>query len=232
MTPFDATRIAPVEERIAAACARAGRDREDVQLIAVTKTRPLAICEDAAGAGLHHLAENYVHEWLPKSEASEAWSPSVHWHFIGRLQSNKVGRLIGRTHRIHTVDRPKLLDTIDRLSAERGVRTDVLLQVNVAGEEQKGGCPPDEVMALATHALALPCVRLRGLMTIAPMTATAEEARPMFRALRNLLERVQTKLDAPEVRELSMGMTADLEVAVEEGATWIRIGTALFGPRS
>jgi len=232
MEPFDAQRIPAVEARILAACTRAERPRESVQLIAVSKTRSLVSCEGAAAAGLHHLAENYVQEWDGKAVASVDWKDPVLWHFIGRLQSNKIKHLIGRTHRIHTVDRRKLLDTIDRLSTERSVITDILIQVNVAGESQKGGCDPGELLSLAEHAEALPGVALKGLMTIAPMTDSPEGVRPVFRELRNHLGRVQSHLNSPAIRELSMGMTADMDVAIEEGATWIRVGTALFGARS
>lgn len=202
-----------------------GQDPDRLRIVAVTKSWPVAVARAAVEAGLTILGENRVQEAEPKVAAI----PEAEWHFIGRLQSNKARRAVRAFATIHSVDSLDLLRRIDDLAREEGSATRVLLQVNVSGEAAKAGMPPD---ALAGVARARPtAVRLTGLMTIAPMGATQEEARALFRRLRELRDGLEqtTGIGLPE---LSMGMTADADAAAAEGATLVRVGTALFGPRT
>jgi PLP dependent protein len=208
--------LASVEARIAAACARAGRTRDSVTLVAVTKTFPAADVDHAIEAGVAGVGENKVQEARDKK-------PNVHgaarWHLIGHLQSNKAKDAVRLFDVIQTVDSIELAERIARL-AERPM--DVMLQVNAGGEEQKSGVSPSEVAGIAERIRELP-LQLTGLMTIPPL-GEAEEMRPYFRQLRMLRDDLGLK-------ELSMGMTDDFEVAIEEGATIIRVGRAIFGSR-
>lgn len=221
-----ATRLADVRARVARAAERAKRDPASVKLLAVSKTQPALAVREAYDAGQRLFGENYVQELSEKSLALAAL-PGLEWHFIGHLQRNKVKDVLRASAVneaglvIHTVDSTRLADEFARRSADAKVR--VLLQVNVAREPQKSGVLPEGLAALVAHVRALPSLELRGLMTIPP-DDTPEAARPHFRALRALSE--EHGLD-----ELSMGMSADLEVAIEEGATIVRVGTAIFGAR-
>ena len=219
-----ARNVAEVRERIASACARAGRKSDEIVLIAVAKTVDVARIRQAISAGIEHFGENYYQEAREKIQAVE--SP-VHWHFIGHLQKNKVRGVVPLFAWIHTVDDEELAEEIDRRAQAMGKHQRVLIEVNIAREPQKFGAAPEQVLALAERIAALPNVRLEGLMGMAPMVERAEEARPYFAELRRLFERL------PEAHRvhLSMGMTQDYEVAIEEGATMVRIGTAIFGPR-
>ncbi len=219
-----ARNVAEVRERIASACARAGRKSDEIVLIAVAKTVDVARIRQAISAGIEHFGENYYQEAREKIPAVE--SP-VHWHFIGHLQKNKVRGVVPLFAWIHTVDDEELAEEIDRRAQAMGKHQRVLIEVNIAREPQKFGAAPEQVLALAERIAALPNVRLEGLMGMAPMVERAEEARPYFAELRRLFERL------PEAHRvhLSMGMTQDYEVAIEEGATMVRIGTAIFGPR-
>ena len=189
-------------------------------LVAVSKGQPAAAIREAHAAGQRHFGENYVQEWREKAEAL-ADLPDLAWHFVGSLQTNKVKYLVGRVALVHTVDRLELAREISRRSAQKGVATAVLLEVNVAGEASKSGCAPAEVPALAAAVRALPGLDLRGLMCIPPAEG---DPRPHFRALRALRDQLR-------LADLSMGMSADYPAAVEEGATLIRVGTAVFGER-
>ena len=191
-----------------------------VTLVAVSKGQSAAAIREAWAAGQRHFGENYVQEWRQKAEAL-ADLPDLAWHFIGSLQTNKVKYLVGRVALVHTVDRLELAREISRRSAQKGVATAVLLEVNVAGEASKGGCAPAEVPALAEAVRAFPGLDLRGLMCIPPAEG---DPRPHFRALRALRDRLG-------LAELSMGMSGDYLAAVEEGATLVRVGTAIFGER-
>ena len=223
-------RIRLQEERIAAACARAGRAQESVRLLAVSKTRDIADVRAAAHCGLRAFGENYVQELSTKAQQV----PELQWHFIGRLQSNKVRRLLGHVALIHTVDRSSVLREINRRS---DTPQPILVQVNVDGDPAKSGCRAADLPALVDECVDADMVQLRGFMTIPALGAVPEASRPVFRSLRRLLaverERVaQTSTaSADEMTELSMGMSADLEIAVEEGATIVRVGTAIFGER-
>jgi pyridoxal phosphate enzyme (YggS family) len=213
------TRI--VRDRITAAAERAGRDPAAVRLIAVTKTFPPAVCAAAVQAGLTDLGENRVQEGVAKAATLAESGMKPVWHLIGHLQSNKVKAALGAFTVIHSVDSVELAQAISRRAA-RPVA--VLLEVNVAGEATKFGLSPEETPATYRAIAGLPNIEVRGLMTVAPQTDDPETVRPVFRHLRALAER----LGLPE---LSMGMSGDYEVAVEEGATMVRVGSALFGPR-
>ncbi|HEY3397326.1 MAG TPA: YggS family pyridoxal phosphate-dependent enzyme [Armatimonadota bacterium] len=228
-----ADHVAQVRLRLAAACARAGRSPQDVTLVAATKTRAVAEIIELLDAGIRHLGENYVQEFLDKREPIDKARPGcVSWHLIGRLQRNKVKYVAGEVALVHSVDSLELAREIDRRAGARGLIQPVLLEVNLLGEATKSGMAPAEALPLAEQVLALPQVELRGLMTMPPYSEAAEDSRPLFRQLAELAaEGVRAGLPASALRELSMGMSGDFEVAVEEGATLIRLGTVLFGPR-
>jgi len=217
-----------VRERIAAAAARAGRDPSFVRIVAVTKGHPLSIAQEAAAVGLLDLGENRVQEALAKMDA---WPGApVRWHLVGHLQRNKVRHVVGRFVLIHSLDSVRLADALQAATAACGVVQDVLVEVNVAREDQKTGCPPEDVPALVEHAEGLSHVAVRGLMTMAPYTADVAAQRRTFAGLRELREELVGR--GFRLPELSMGMTNDYETAVEEGATMVRLGTVLFGERS
>jgi len=198
-----------------------GHDPDRLRIVAVTKTWPVEIARAATVAGLTRLGESRVQEAEPKIEAL----PEAEWHFIGRLQSNKARRAIRGFAVIHSVDSLDLLRRVGELAVEEGRSPGILLQVNVSGEETKAGLTPDELQAPG-----LPAAGLIGLMTIAPMGASPAEARAIFARLRDLRARLQD-VAGIGLPELSMGMSADAEAAAAEGATLVRVGTALFGPR-
>ncbi len=222
MTPASlAERLESVRLRIAGACLRGGRAPDDVTLVAVCKGFPPDAVREAAAAGLRHLGENRVQEAEAKRSLLTGLPPDVVWHMVGHLQTNKVKTALALFDIIQSVDSLNLAEAISR----RALRpVPVFLEVNVAGEASKYGLSPDELPG-ASHAIArLPNLDVRGLMTVAPLAADPQEVRPVFRRLRQLAQ----SLDLPE---LSMGMTDDFEVAVEEGATHLRIGRAIFGER-
>ena len=213
--------------RVAAACERAGRRPEDVRVIGVTKTKPAATIRAAREAGITDVGENYVQEIVEKhAELGEM----VRWHFIGHLQRNKVRAIAPFVAMIHGVDSERLGEEIDRQAARLGRRVPVLVQVNTSGEESKFGVPPEEARPLAEALARMPNLELAGMMTIAAFLDDQELVRPMFRLLRELRDAISRDLSIP-LPHLSMGMTADFEAAIEEGATLVRIGTALFGGR-
>jgi len=220
-------RLTAVRTRIAAAAARAGRYAGAVRIVAVTKGHPLTSALEAAAAGLLDLGENRVQEALGKMDA---WpQTAVRWHLVGHLQRNKVKHAVGRFALIHSLDSVRLADALEAEAAGRGRVQDVLVEVNVAGEAQKSGCAPAEVPRLAEHVAGLPHVSVRGLMTMAPLTDDVAAQRRVFAALFALREELLGQ--GFRLPELSMGMTNDFEAAVEEGATMVRLGTALFGER-
>jgi len=222
-----------IETRVAAACERSGRDRRDVTVIAVSKVHPVAAIEAAYGAGARLFGENYVQEWLGKAEHDSLMGlRELRWAFIGRLQRNKVRHLLGRVDCIETVDSERLAREISRRAAERGggFAQSVLLQVNVAGEEGKGGFDPETLQNAIPGLFALPGLAIDGLMHIPPARPTAEESRRDHRDLAALRDRLRATTGQSLI-ELSMGMSGDFEVAIEEGATRVRVGTALFGAR-
>ncbi|MSQ15177.1 MAG: YggS family pyridoxal phosphate-dependent enzyme [Dehalococcoidia bacterium] len=210
-----------IKSRIAAAAERAGRRPDEVTLIGATKTVPPDLIDAAVTAGLRHLGENRVQEAAPKHLALAGLHENVTWHMIGSLQSNKIRQALDTFDVIQTLDSLKLADSIARRVRDT---VNVLLEVNVAGEPTKSGFTPEEVEAALRHIRSLPELKVLGLMTVAPAASDASEVRPVFRKLREMR-------DALGLKDLSMGMTDDFEVAVEEGATMVRIGRAIFGAR-
>jgi pyridoxal phosphate enzyme (YggS family) len=211
-----------VRERVAAACKRAGRDPDDVTLIAVTKTYGPEAVVEAYDAGLRDFGENRVQEAVEKIDAVEKLGVMARWHLIGHLQRNKVRLAAGRFGIIHSVDSVRLSREISR---KYGSHVPVLLEVNVAQDAAKYGFAPEEVAAALDEIAVLHHLDVRGLMTVAPQTTDPEGTRPYFRRLRELRDQFA-------LPELSMGMSGDYEVAIEEGATMVRVGTAIFGARS
>ena len=219
-----------VEKRIQAACDRAGRKREEVTLIAVSKTKPVETLQKACDLGVRIFGENKVQELTVKYEALPK---DIHWHMIGHLQTNKVKYIIDKAELIHSVDSLKLAETIEKEAAKHDLIADILVEVNVAEEESKFGMKMEEVIPFVEKVSAFPHVRVRGLMTIAPFVEDPEENRSIFADLHKLYIDIKKKNhDNDTVSVLSMGMTNDYEVAIEEGATMVRVGTGIFGARN
>jgi pyridoxal phosphate enzyme (YggS family) len=232
-------RYAQVEERIAQAAARAGRARDEITLVGVAKRQPEERILAAIAAGLRVLGQSYIQEAReirPTIESCLAGDPTaahikLEWRMVGRLQRNKAGLAARLFDAVESVDRPELARALSRRAEGEGRRLDVLIQMSLCGEPQKGGCEEHDLVPLARQILESSGLRLRGLMTIPAASEDPEAARPIFRRLRALgetLAELDPELDAPA---LSMGMSGDLEIAVEEGATLVRVGTALFGDR-
>ena len=224
--------LAAVRQRIAEAARRAGRRPAEAALVAVTKNRPIRLIEALLAAGQRVFGENRVQEALPKIaafEGSPAGGPNPEWHLIGHLQGNKAKPAAQYFTLIHSADSERILAALDRIGREQGKTVRALLQVNTSGEAQKSGCSAEEAHGLFVRAEGLSGVRLEGLMTMAALVPEPELARPSFRALRVLRDQLLEKGVQPErLRRLSMGMSSDFEVAVEEGATLVRVGSALF----
>lgn len=225
-------RVRRVQERIAEACRRAGRDPAAVRVVGVTKGFAAEVAAAAARAGLVDLGENRVQEARDKiPRVRELAGPvDVCWHLVGHLQRNKARWAVQLFTWVHSVDSPELAHELSRRAASAGRTVEVLVEVNVAGEATKHGTTPERAPELVELAAVLPGLRVRGLMTVAPQAPDPEEVRWVFRALRELRDRIRTDRGL-ELPELSMGMTDDYEVAVEEGATLVRLGRALFGER-
>lgn len=216
--------------RIDVACGRAGRPRGCVRLVAATKNVPPARIEVAVDAGLSIVGENRVQEAMTKMAALK--DRPVRWHFIGQLQRRKVRSIMGRFELIHSVDSVELAEELDRRANQSGAAQDVLLEVNVGGEATKAGFEPDGLLGTMPALAALPHIRIRGLMTVPPLTGDPEHARPYFKRLRRVAQAIAgLNLPTVSMQELSMGMSNDFEVAIEEGATLVRVGTAIFGAR-
>ena len=219
-----------LEKRIQAACDRAGRKREEVTLIAVSKTKPVETLQEAYDLGVRIFGENKVQELTAKYEALPK---DIHWHMIGHLQTNKVKYIIDKAELIHSVDSLKLAETIEKEAAKHDLIADILVEVNVAEEESKFRMKMEEVIPFVEKVSAFPHVRVRGLMTIAPFVEDPEENRSIFADLHKLYIDIKKKNhDNDTVSVLSMGMTNDYEVAIEEGATMVRVGTGIFGARN
>lgn len=219
-----------ITDRVAAAALRSGRDPAAVRVLAVSKTQPVSAVAAVVAAGARHVGENYVQEAAAK--ISELGSHEVTWHLIGHLQRNKARRAVELFDVIHTVDSAALARSLNRHALELSRRPRVLIEVNLAGEGSKSGVAPEDVEALLIAMSECSALRLEGLMAIPPAVQSPQRVRPHFRMLRELCDRLQTT--APNgvlLRELSMGMTDDFEVAIEEGATMVRIGRAIFGDR-
>lgn len=209
----------------------AGRDPASIKLVAVSKNFPLEDLEAALRTGQRFFGENRVQELLAKLVEAEDRELECDWHMIGRLQTNKVKYLLGKVALIHSVDRIRLMNTIQRLAAQKSLVQDILLQVNVSGEESKGGFEVGEMRGVMEALKGYPNIRCLGLMTMAPFSEDPEEARPHFARLRRLREQLVHEFSLPHFQELSMGMTHDYGQAIQEGATILRIGSAIFGPR-
>lgn len=232
--------LEPIRERIAEAALRAGRDPAGISIVAVTKGHPVTAVGEAVAAGLLDIGENKVQEALEKMNQWQAATPAaagrVRWHLIGHLQRNKAKHAVGRFALIHSVDSVRLADELEKQAGAKDLVQDVLVQVNVAREAQKSGVSPDEAEELIEYVRRLAHLRLCGLMTMAPLTDDKELVRATFRGLRSLSERCAPSAHEPRSTtadpwHLSMGMSSDYTIAVEEGATLLRLGTVLFGER-
>ena len=232
MTDFTDNRrcLEDVRGRIAEAAERSGRSPGEITLVAVSKTFQAAAVRALAGAGQRVFGESYVQEAVAKQ--SELADLELEWHFIGPLQSNKAGKVAEGFSLVHSVDRPKIARTLDR-HRESGSPLDICLQVNVSGEDSKAGCAPEDLPALAELVVGeCPRLRLRGLMAIPAPSPEPEASRPAFRRLAGLLAELRAGYPNQPVDTLSMGMSGDFAVAIEEGATHVRVGSALFGKRT
>lgn len=222
--------LAHVQENIKAACKRAGRDEKEVTLIAVSKTKPVEMIREAIEYGIIDFGENKVQEMCNKMEVIPE---KLNWHLIGHLQTNKVKYVVDKAYLIHSVDSIKLASTINELAHKKGVVCNILVEVNVAGEESKFGIKPSECESFIREISRYKNIKVRGLMTIAPFVENPEDNRVHFASLKKLLVDINRKnIDNVSMDVLSMGMTNDYEVAVEEGATLVRVGTGIFGERN
>lgn len=222
--------LAEVEKHICEACARAGRSRDEVTLIAVSKTKPVSMIEELLPGGTRDFGENKVQELVDKYEVLPK---DIHWHLIGHLQRNKVKYVVDKACLIHSVDSMRLAKTISEEGVKKGVTVPVLIEVNVAGEESKFGVTLEETEGLVREIAKLPSIQIKGLMTIAPYVEDPEENRVHFSRLKQLSVDIKNKnIDNVSMDVLSMGMTGDYQVAIEEGATMVRVGTGIFGERN
>ena len=218
-----------VERRVAEACKRAGRSREEVTLIAVSKTKPVELIRQVMEAGVVDFGENKVQEMCGKIE--EIKEP-LHWHLIGHLQRNKVKYVVDKAYLIHSVDSLRLAEEIEKEAAKREMICPVLVEINIGDEDNKTGTQKEEAVELVKEIAKLPHVGIKGLMCVPPFAEEPEESRGYFKQLRALRDQIEALgLPGVEMKELSMGMTGDFEVAIEEGATFVRVGTAIFGER-
>ena len=222
--------IQQVEAKIDAACKRSGRDRSEVTLIAVSKTKPVSDIYEVMETGIIDFGENKVQEMTDKIETI---NKPLNWHMIGHLQRNKVKYIVDKACLIHSVDSLRLAEQISLDAAKKNVEVDILIEVNIADEATKFGLEKEAVIELVEAVSKLQNVHIKGLMTVAPFTDNAEDNRPYFRNLKQLsVDIAQKNIDNVTMSVLSMGMTGDYEVAIEEGATMVRVGTGIFGERN
>ncbi|MBD5520547.1 MAG: YggS family pyridoxal phosphate-dependent enzyme [Lachnospiraceae bacterium] len=222
--------IKHVEEKIDAACKKSGRNPEDVTLIAVSKTKPISMLKEAYDYGCRDFGENKVQELVDKWEQLPK---DIRWHMIGHLQRNKVKYIVDKVYLIHSVDSLRLAEEISKEACKKDVTVSILVEVNVAGEESKFGSTCEEAYKLVEDIAKLPNIVVKGLMTIAPYVENSEENRQYFEKLHQIyVDIVDKNIDNVYMDELSMGMTGDYEVAVTEGATYVRVGTGIFGERN
>lgn len=222
-----ASNLAIIEEQLTAACARSGRDRSDVQLIAVSKTKPDNLVEEAIAAGHLDFGENKVQELIRRKST---FAEPVRWHLIGHLQKNKIRKALPCCTLVHTIDSMELAERVDRISGELGIRTRALVQVNISDDPAKFGFSADDLERSLENLLQLDAIEISGLMTIPAFDPEPENTRIHFRHLRELQNRLE-KAGGKPLPQLSMGMSHDFPVAIEEGATLVRVGTAIFGKR-
>lgn len=236
-------RITEIRQHIVAACERAGRNPSEVTLIAVSKTKPISMIEEAYDLGIRDFGENKVQELAKKhDQLIEKYGDNIKWHQIGHLQRNKVKQVMDKAVLIHSVDSLRLGLMIDKEAAKKGIVCDILIEVNIAKEESKYGVYEEDLIPLFMELIKLPHIRVRGLMTIAPYVTDPEKNRKYFSKLRQLFIDIKTKnvdnghkdiyFNPDKFDILSMGMTGDYQVAIEEGATMVRIGTGIFGERN
>lgn len=219
-----------VEENICAACAKAGRDRKEVTLIAVSKTKPVDMLRTVYDQGIREFGENKVQEMCDKIDVLPQ---DIRWHMIGHLQTNKVKYIVGKTALIHSVDSLRLAQEIEKQAAKKNVKVSVLIEVNIAEEDSKFGIHKEEAIALVRQIAQLEHLQIEGLMTIAPFVENAEDNRLFFREIHQLsVDIKEQNIDNVHMDILSMGMTGDYMVAIEEGATMVRVGTGIFGERN
>lgn len=227
-----AENLKTVREKISASAVKAGRDPSQIHLVAVSKTKPLELINEAAAAGQTVFAENYVQELLPKAESRN----DLEWHFIGRLQSNKIKQIVGVASLIHSIDRAKLAAEVSGVSQRKGVTQDILLQVHVGDEATKGGAKIEDLDDFLKEVLLMPGVRVRGLMSLPPLALQEEVARGYFAQVNSAFLKLKNKITDPALRAifdiLSIGTSGDFAWAILEGATHVRVGTAIFGERS
>lgn len=218
-----------VEENICAACDRGGRVRGEVTLIAVSKTKPVEMLQEAYDLGCRDFGENKVQELVDKYDKMPK---DIRWHMIGHLQRNKVKYIVDKVYMIHSVDSLRLAEEISKEAVKKNVTVPILIEVNVANEESKFGAASEDAAALVEAAAALPNIVVKGLMTIAPYVENSEENRLYFAKLKQIyVDIIHKNIDNVFMEELSMGMTGDYEVAITEGATYVRVGTGIFGER-
>ena len=221
--------IEHVRENIRAACEKSGRKAEDVTLIAVSKTKPVSMLQEAYECGCRDFGENKVQELVEKWEQMPK---DIRWHMIGHLQRNKVKYIVDKVHMIHSVDSLRLAEEISKEAGKKGVTVSILIEINVAEEETKFGTTCEDAVQLVEEIAKLPHLVIKGLMTIAPYVENAEENKQYFEKLRQIYVDINRKnIDNVYMTELSMGMTGDYETAIAEGATYIRVGTGIFGER-
>lgn len=221
--------IRQVEDNIKSACKRAGRNENEVTLIAVSKTKPASMLKEAYDSGCRHFGENKVQELIDKYEVLPK---DIKWHMIGHLQTNKVKYIVDKVYLIHSVDSLRLAEQINREALKRKISVSILIEVNIADEETKYGVKIEEAEAIITEISKLPAISIKGLMTVAPYVENSEENRQHFVKLRQLSVDIMNKnIDNVSMDILSMGMTGDYQVAVEEGASYVRVGTGIFGER-
>ena len=224
------TQLQDVEENIKRACAKAGRSRDEVTLIAVSKTKPVSMLQEVYDCGTRDFGENKVQEMCDKYEALPK---DIRWHMIGHLQTNKVKYLMNKTTLIHSVDSLKLAQEIEKQASKHDIVVDILIEVNIAEEETKFGISKEETIALVKEIAKLPHIRINGLMTIAPFVENPEDNRLYFRQIKELSVDIDNQnIDNVSMNVLSMGMTGDYMVAIEEGANFVRVGTGIFGERN
>lgn len=222
--------LSMVENKIAAACKRAGRERDEVKLIAVSKTQPVEAIREAIEYGINSFGENRVQELREKTEIIK---DNLDWHLIGHLQTNKVKFVVGKVSLIHSLENIRLAEALDKEAAKLGITVDVLAEINVAKEDTKFGVNPEDAENFIREVSKFPNINIKGLMTVAPYTDISEENRKYFRQLKKIMVDLNSKnIHNVSMNVLSMGMTGDYEVAIEEGATLVRVGTGIFGSRN
>lgn len=223
------TNLNEVEEKICEACKKSGRSRDEVTLIAVSKTKPVSMIEEAYAAGIREFGENKPQEL---KEKHSLLPQDIKWHMIGHLQRNKIKHIIDKAACIHSIESERLAQAVDAEAAKHGIVVPVLVEVNIAQEESKFGIYAEDTLNFIENISKFPNIRVEGLMTIAPFVENAEENRKFFEKLRKLYVDIKSKnIDNVNICNLSMGMTGDYQVAIEEGATMVRVGTGIFGDR-